>query len=226
MSRQSSPRWEEFARSDPMFFIDPSMGRDVTLEEFRAAGAALVDEILPWVGELPSHERVVESGCGVGRNLVHLAERFAQADGIDVSPTMLELARESGLPANVELHATNGRDLAPIAGDSVDLVFSHLVFQHVEDPAVVEANVREIRRVLRPGGAAALQFDTRPRSVAAAIAHRLPDRLLPRIHRRHMRRYRHTAGQVRQWATDAGLAVEAEREPGTADHWLLLRRPA
>jgi ubiquinone/menaquinone biosynthesis C-methylase UbiE len=226
MARNSPVPWEEFAREDPLFFIDPALGQDVTIEEFRAAGAALVDEILPWVGDLPSRERALEIGCGVGRNLVHLATHFAHADGADVSPTMLRIARDTGLPPNVELHQTSGRDLGPITDGSADLVFSHLVFQHVDEPQAIEANIREIHRVLKPGGAAALQFDTRPRSLPASIAHRLPDPLLPRRRRRHMRRYRHAAGQIRGWATLTGLTVEAERDPDTANHWLLLRRPA
>jgi ubiquinone/menaquinone biosynthesis C-methylase UbiE len=226
MSRHSPPPWEEFARDDPLFFIDPALGQGVTLEEFRAAGAALVDKILPWVGDLPSHERVLEIGCGVGRNLVHLADRFDRAIGVDVSPTMLRIAREAGLQDNVELHQTTGRDLAPVADESTDFVFSHLVFQHVDDPRAVEGNMREIQRVLKPGGAAALQFDTRARSLAATVAHRLPDPLLPRKHRRHMRRYRHAADAIRSWATRAGLTIEDERDPNTANHWLLLRRPA
>ena len=182
-----------------------------------------MDDILGWVQ--PERGRALEIGFGVGRNIVHLAGHFDQVEGVDVSPTMVALAREHGLPANVDVHATNGRDLARFADAAFDFVFSSLVLQHIADEEVVASYVRETARVLRQGGRAALQLDTRQLMLVARVGRLLPDALLPGVHRRAMRRYPRRSAWVRETAQAAGLEVSAERAPDTALHWFAFYRP-
>jgi SAM-dependent methyltransferase len=161
----------------------------------------------------------------VGRNTVHLARYFERVDGVDVSPTMIRSALAFGVPDGVHLHALSGRDLHPLPDGAFDLVFSHLVFQHIESPTDVAGYVREAARVLAPGGVAVLHFDTRPLHTAVRLAHHLPDVLLPRDRRRGIRRHRRTPDAIRGYGAAAGLALEAEQAPGTAHHWVRWRRP-
>ena len=216
-----SDGWEALAREDPLWAIDPTLsGYDV--EAFRATGAALVEQVLAWAAPLPAHDRALEIGFGVGRNLVHLAERFTRVDGVDASPTMVALAREHGVPDNAHLRATNGRDLAPFEDAAFDLVFSNLVLQHIEDEAVVATYLRETARVLKPAGAAVLQFDTRRLSLGAQALRRLPDPLLPADRRSAMRRHPRTPEWIR---TTAPLDVDAEHG-SPENRWFVLRKPA
>jgi SAM-dependent methyltransferase len=217
--------WERFAAEDPLFYIDPALSAGASAKDFIAAGAPLVEWALEWAGELPAHRRALEIGCGVGRNTVHFASTFAHVDGIDISPTMIRLARENDPPDNVAFQATGGADLGPFDDAAFDLVFSHLVFQHIPDEGKIAAYVAEIARVLGPQGKALLQFDTRALGLGARAVRALPDPLLPASRRRHIRRYPRDPGAVRAWADDAGLTIEAEQDPGTAEHWLRLRRP-
>jgi SAM-dependent methyltransferase len=218
--------WERFAAEDPLFYIDPALGTGASIEDFIAAGAPLATWATDWAGALPSHDRALEIGCGVGRNSVHFARRFRRVDAVDVSPTMIRIAREQDPPDNVVFAATSGSDLAVFGDGAFDLVFSNLVFQHIPDDAVVAAYVAEIGRVLRPSGAAVLQFDTRALGVGARLARALPDPLLPAARRRHIRRYPRSPETVRAWAADAGLVVAEERDPGSAEHWLRLTAAA
>src|SRR4051812_14566248 len=219
--------WEDFARSDPQFYIDPTLGRGADAGEFLEGGRGLVERMLEWAGELSGHDRALDIGCGLGRDTVHLAAAFAHLDGVDVSPTMIRTARERGLPDNVDLHVLSGRDLHPLPSASYDLVFSHLVFQHISQEGVIASYLREIGRVLEPGaGVAVVQFDTRARSPAAELAYRLPDALLPRSRRRGIRRHRREPARIRALAGAAGLTVDGERDPGTAQHWLRCRARA
>lgn len=215
--------WERLAREDALFHIDPTLATG-TIDEFRLTGVGLVDWVLQWAGPLPRRDRALEIGFGVGRNVVHLGEHFARVDGIDVSPTMVALAREHGVPANVSLHATDGRDLRLFADAAFDLVFSNLVLQHVPDETVVATYLREIGRVLAPGGVAVIQLDTRHLGLGARALRALPDALLPRSRRRHMRRMPRDPAWVRRTIEAAGLRIDAEQDPGTALHWLRLRR--
>src|SRR5436305_5136095 len=123
--------WERLAQRDPKYYIDPTLGPDADPERFREHGRGIVDWAVGWAGELPSG-RALEIGCGVGRDTVHLARHFEHVDGVDVSPTMVRLAEEHGIPGNVTLHVVSGRDLEPLSDAAYVFVFSHLVFQHIE----------------------------------------------------------------------------------------------
>jgi SAM-dependent methyltransferase len=215
--------WERFAAEDPLFFIEADPRKRASLDEFLASGRRTAEWALDWLGTRAGRARLLEVGCGLGRTARAFAEHFRQVDGVDVAPSMVERARELGLPENVELSVGSGRDLGAFADGAYDVVFSHLVFQHLPEEELVGAYLEEVRRVLAPGGAALLQLDTRPRSHPASILQALPDFLLPRKRRRHMRRYRRSPERVRELVERAGLRVEEERGAGTAEHWFLLR---
>jgi len=97
-----------------------------------------------------------------------------------LSPRMIELAREHnpGL-ASVEWIVGDGSSLTGIEDGSADVCISHVVLQHIPDPSVSLGYIREMGRVLRPGGWALFQFSNRP------WAHRR--RLLPTRHARPAR---------------------------------------
>jgi SAM-dependent methyltransferase len=223
--RNGAADWETFARRDPQYYIDPTLGPGVELETFREGGRGVVEWALGWAVDLPGRGRALEIGCGVGRNTVHLARHFAHVDGVDVSPTMVNSARQRGMAPNVRLHALSGRDLAPLPDASYDLVFSHLVFQHIAAEADVASYLRESARVLRSGGVAVLQFDTRPNSTLVSLFQRLPDAALPRDRRRSIRRHRRSAQAIRAAGAAGGLRLEAEQDPATADHFMRWRKP-
>jgi arsenite methyltransferase len=106
------------------------------------------------LGRIEAGATVVDLGCGAGTDLLiaaQMAGRDGRAIGIDMTPTMLERARQSaseiGLE-NVELHEGLIESL-PLEEGSVDVVISNGVIDLVPDK---EAVFSEIDRVLRPGG--------------------------------------------------------------------------
>jgi len=219
-------RWERFAREDPLLFIETDPGKRASLEEFLAGGRATAEWALDVVGDGLARGRALEIGCGIGRTVTALAEHFERVDGIDIAPTMVARARELGPPPNVHLEVTAGGGTIDHRDGEFDFVFSHLVLQHVPDEQVVARYLAETARVLRPGGRALLQFDSRQPDIAARLVHVLPDPLLPRRYRRHMRRVRRSPERLDGLVAAAGLVAERELGRGTADHWMVLVRPA
>lgn len=86
----------------------------------------------------------LEVGCGTGLVLERVAAFARSAKGIDLSPGMLEHARQRGLDV-VEASATE----LPFPDESFDVAYSFKVLAHVPD---FETSVREMARVVRPGG--------------------------------------------------------------------------
>ena len=92
---------------------------------------------------------VLEVGVGTGANL-KFYPAFAHVIGVDFSPRMLSFAKERAkeAQADVELVQMDIQDLQ-FADDTFDTVVSTCVFCSVPDPV---KGLREIRRVLKPGG--------------------------------------------------------------------------
>ena len=173
----------------------------------------------------PERCRLLELGCGMGRTATHFGDHFGRVDAVDVSARMVERARGLCMPQNVHFHVSDGTTLQPFENGSMDAVFSFLVLQHVPSEQVLRGLMHEIARVLAQGGRAALQFDTRPASLLGDLYKAVPDPLLPRKHRRYMRRYRRDPRGVRGWITEAGLVIVKERDPATDTHFFVVSKP-
>jgi SAM-dependent methyltransferase len=94
---------------------------------------------------LPARARILDAGCGSGRNMVDLA-RHGVVTGIELSETSVALARERDCGEVIEGSVLE----MPFAADSFDLAASLDVIEHLEDDL---AALRELRRVVAPGGA-------------------------------------------------------------------------
>ncbi|MBA3832467.1 MAG: class I SAM-dependent methyltransferase [Chthoniobacterales bacterium] len=118
---------------------------------FEVTGLETKEALASTVG-IHQNDTVVEIGCGVGRVGKQLAPLCRKWVGCDVSAHMLKLAaqRLKGL-GDVELREISGFDLQPLANDSADVVYSTVVFMHLEEWDRYNY-VLEAFRVLRPGG--------------------------------------------------------------------------
>jgi ArsR family transcriptional regulator len=103
------------------------------------------------LGLLPPHWTVADLGCGTGNASEHLAPMVERVVAVDQSAPMLKAAKKR-LSAFGNVEFVRGELTAlPLADASVDAAVCILVLHHVEDPA---SAVREMGRVLRPGGVA------------------------------------------------------------------------
>jgi SAM-dependent methyltransferase len=96
--------------------------------------------------------RVLEIGCGVGTDGAQFAEAGADYTGVDLTDAAVDLARKRfelfGLAGKFQTADAENLDFAD---ESFDLVYSHGVLHHTPE---TEKAIKEIHRVLRPGGRA------------------------------------------------------------------------
>jgi ubiquinone/menaquinone biosynthesis C-methylase UbiE len=104
-----------------------------------------------------TEERLLEIGCGTGIFLKHLQSYDVSLHGLDYAAGMLQVARRELDLRVVVLVEGDGQTL-PYADGSFDTVYSFKVLAHLPR---TDCALREIRRVLRPGGVAILEFYNR-----------------------------------------------------------------
>jgi len=103
----------------------------------------------------------IEYGCGPGRNLVKFSDRFARVDGIDISDVNIEKARLNINANNIQepnLYVTSGDNLSAVADESYDVVFAVICFQHICVHEIRFNIMKDIFRVLKPGGKLCFQM--------------------------------------------------------------------
>lgn len=159
--------WNARAREDAGYYVAfARRGQDDS--EFFATAADTVRDIESELNRVPArlrgHWKALEIGCGPGRLMRPLSRHFAEIHGVDVSDEMIALAREKlrDVP-NAYPQVSDGSRLTAFADNSIDFVYSYAVFQHIPSREVVLEYLREIRRVLKPGGLARFQLNGRPR---------------------------------------------------------------
>jgi len=232
-ARHMADFWDARAREDALFFVDDRLAYGPDRDEtwFWSEGQRLLDELLARCDApaIPAEAVTLDVGCGVGRFTRVLAQRSAQVHGVDVSAEMLDRARQMlAAQGNIELHQGDGVSL-PLPDASVDVAISFVVFQHIPDPAVTLGYVREMGRVLRPGGWAVFQLSNDP-SVHRADRADVPT---PRLRDRLLRRTPHgtddpawlgsavTLAQLDAALTDGGL--RSTHRSGAGTQYLLER---
>lgn len=224
--------WDERAREDAYYFVDNRLEyQDPDRERFWREGATDLGRLLDALGvSFEQADRVLEIGCGLGRLTRPVAGQVAEVQALDVSQEMLRQARELNPDLrNVTWIHGNGIDLSQVAAESVDACFSHVVFQHVPEVDVILGYVREMGRVLKPGGWAGFQVSNDPQIHCFRGGLRARARALLRRGPRGLDKPQWLGayvdlGRLRLAAEGAGLTIERVVGEGTQYCLVLVRR--
>jgi ubiquinone/menaquinone biosynthesis C-methylase UbiE len=128
----------------------PANVYDAIAEHFDATRYKPWPETVEFLRGLPPGSSVLDVGCGNGRNLVAAESAGHGCVGFDLSRAMLRTARGKGAWQLVQADAR----APPFADGSFDAVLAIAVVHHVETEDGRVAAMREIGRMLKPGGAA------------------------------------------------------------------------
>jgi ubiquinone/menaquinone biosynthesis C-methylase UbiE len=125
-------------------------------QQRRMVALSLIDKLA-----LPSGSRVLEVGCAQGLTTVALAERGFFVEAVDTVPDMISAARiraqQSGFVQRISFHVADIHD-RPFPANSFNLV---LVIGVTEWLRSLKQPLREIARVLMPGGYLVIASDNR-----------------------------------------------------------------
>jgi ubiquinone/menaquinone biosynthesis C-methylase UbiE len=185
--------------------------------DFAVARRGREAELLARLLRVRGHEQAVDLACGPGTLALVFAHHVRWICGVDLTPAMLERARRSALAektANLAFVLGNALEL-PFPGASLDTAVTSYSLHHIPDPARV---IREIARVLKPGGRAGLIDLVVPEVRAIAEMNNRIERTRDSSHARTLAK-----SEFETMLTAAGLrllAAETEEHPRSFDHWM------
>lgn len=153
-----------------------------------------------------SHKKVVDVGCGGGILTEALAKEGAQATGIDLGHSVLEVARLHALASqlNINYQEISVEDFALTHPHSFDVVTCMEMLEHVPDP---ESVVKACSQLTAPGGT--LFFSTLNRNIMSYVKAIIGAEYILRLLPRGTHNYQQfiTPAELGQWARDAHLSV-------------------
>jgi 2-polyprenyl-3-methyl-5-hydroxy-6-metoxy-1,4-benzoquinol methylase len=165
--REAYERRAALEYAEPVGLPDPSLDR-----KFEGILTVLA-------AQLPC-ERFLDAGCGDGRYLAALAslpERPRQVVGTDIAGRILATARLATEQAGIEAELVKANlEALPFEDARFDLVLCAQVIEHLLDPS---AGMRELARVVRPGGRVVVSTDNRRALVSRVL--NAPRTLLVRL---------------------------------------------
>ena len=177
--------WNRRARENARHYVVTGQAEWTDEEFYRSGQLTMEEDILNDLanicqGKDPKQMRVLEIGCGAGRVTRAFAEFFGEVWAVDISREMVRQARQAcaGHP-NAHVVNNNGKDLRAVSSPwrarlgrtqplDFDFAFSTMVFQHIPSRQIIENYVREVQRLLRPGGLFKFQVQGSPRAEANA----------------------------------------------------------
>lgn len=123
-------------------------------EQFGGVDVYLFDQLLK--GRFDPSMRILDAGCGSGRNLVYFMREGFDVCGVDISPEAIAHVRSLARALAPRLPEENFRrepvEKMSFEGESFDAVLSSAVLHFARDEAHWLAMMREMWRVLKPGG--------------------------------------------------------------------------
>jgi len=199
----TAPDWVSETRFGKWFLSTDMWYREVlalAVSELRELGGARVPA---------SFDRLMDVGCGQGRTFQLLRQLYAPREivAVDIDPLMLERARVEAarceIPVTVKACSVTRLDLPD---NSIDGVLCHQLIHHVADQP---GALRELHRVLKPGGFLFLSESCRPFIETWTV----------RWFFRHPPGVQRSAAEFQALVRDAGFEFDAARDVRTSTPW-------
>lgn len=153
----------------------PAAGRDCALPLYdpllKLLGVDKARHVFLGQAELRPSQRVLDIGCGTGTLVVLVKRLYPEVEiiGLDPDPKALTRARNKAKRAGITARFDEGfSDELPYSNGVFDRVLSSLMFHHLKAEEKVQA-LKEVRRVLAPGGSLHLMDFVQPEANARGL---------------------------------------------------------
>jgi len=159
--------WEGFAKTDPFWAILTVKKYSGNKWEPIAFFATGENDVNGWFSEFTelkkcNTEKALDFGCGVGRLTQALCLRFAKVDGVDISETMIDLAkRHNNYLEKCQYFINDQPNLSIFPDKSYDLVCSHITLQHIPKDHIFNY-IDEFIRITKPHGCILFSLPSKP----------------------------------------------------------------
>jgi len=121
-------------------------------------------------------QRILDLGCGTGALTLRAAQKGAKVKGIDINPQMLEIAQKQAIKKNffqnIILSEMGVAELGSEKSNDYDVVMSGLCFSELTESELI-FTLKEINRILKPGGLLLVTDEVRPKSILKRILNEL-----------------------------------------------------
>jgi 2-polyprenyl-3-methyl-5-hydroxy-6-metoxy-1,4-benzoquinol methylase len=165
--------WDEFGKTDPLWAIltnSDKKGNKWQINEFFETGVGDVKRVMVEIDSLcmPLHHgKALDFGCGAGRLTQALVPYFDEVQGVDIAPSMIELAKEyNHHREKCKYHVNETNDLRLFPDKNFDFIISFITLQHME-PKYAKTYITEFIRILAPKGILVFQQPTGERKFFA-----------------------------------------------------------
>jgi 2-polyprenyl-3-methyl-5-hydroxy-6-metoxy-1,4-benzoquinol methylase len=160
-------KWDAFGKTDPLWAIltaRSKRGKKWKLDEFFETGVREIDSLMRYIASLGIHtkrHRALDFGCGVGRLTQPLCRYFDEVVGVDIAPSIIELAQKYNHQGARCVYALNSTDdLSRFPSNHFDFIYSNIVLQHME-PQYSKKYIKEFIRILAPHALLIFQLPSR-----------------------------------------------------------------
>ncbi len=157
--RTLADTWDEWAQKDPLWAVLTNHDKKGGLwekDEFFQTGREHVKIWLKYIkndlGRTINHGVALDFGCGVGRLTRAYSKYFEQCVGVDISPTMIKLAKKFNKNIkNCNFQLITSNDLREFQSDNFDFISAYIVLQHMS-PEHTKRYIKEFIRIMKPNG--------------------------------------------------------------------------
>lgn len=129
------------------------MGYDLVSDKFSSTRAFMWRDLEFIKDYAKPGSRILDFGCGNGRLAEFLKEKYSEYVGVDVSQKLIDIAKQTYSSEKTEFIKINPKVIKlPFEDNNFDAIFSIAVFHHLPGKEYREKVVKELYRILKPGG--------------------------------------------------------------------------
>lgn len=162
--KELQKNWDLFGKKDPLWAIlthPDKKGGKWDLDAFFETGEREIKRLLRSLDRLEvslTANKALDFGCGIGRLTQALAHHFDEVTGVDIAPSMIDLANKYNKnKANCRFLLNESDDLSVLPSDSFNLVYTNITLQHMA-PQYAFKYLQEFGRILAPDGILVFQL--------------------------------------------------------------------